>query len=347
MSRRPFMCAVTLLAAMAIPFNAAASAAPPAGGAAASAEEIKRAEASYKQGVRLYSEKKYVEAAAAFEAAWAENPTSDVAYNLGTAEYQQGKYREAAEHLSFALKNWPLLTVMSGLRPIAEQRLAEARAQVGALAVKVSVEGAEVLLDGQVIGQSPLAGEVFVEAGAHTVEARLAGYVTAKETVQAEKGAAKVVELKLMAPLPVETKPEGNGAANPAPAGGEGAEGDGLRKKLIIAGIASSAALVTGGVVFAIVSSGKASDADEQLAELLQKGGPKPCSVPALLADCMEIDGKRKARDTFADLSAWTFVAGGVLGAGTVIYALAVPGASPTRTAIRVLPGVVARGGGL
>jgi hypothetical protein len=68
--------------------------------------------------------------------------------------------------------------------------------------------------------------------------------------------------------------------------------------------------------------------------------------MQALLGECMEIDGKNKSSDTFGDLSVWSFVTGGVLGAGTVIYALATPKPKATST-VRVLPVAVGGGGGL
>jgi hypothetical protein len=353
MSSRYLACALTLAALAGTPRVAVAQTSPATPTAAApSAEATKRAEASYKQGVRLYSEKKFAEAEAAFEAAWAVNPTADVAYNLGTAEYQQGKYQEAAEHLSFALRAWPLLSVMAPLRPIAEQRMAESRTFVGALTVKVNQEQAEVFVDGRAVGRAPLAGEVFVAPGAHVVEAKLKGYVGAKEAVQIEKGAAKTVELKLAAITPMEAasgesgdsvKPKGASAS-----GTESAAGDsGLRKKLIIAGIASSAVAITGGVVFAIVASVKASDADDQQTALFQDGGGRACEMPTTLADrCSELESSLGAERTFSNLSLWTFVTGGLVGAGTAIYALTTPTPKP-KGAVQVVPMVAAQGGGV
>src|SRR5690606_1389230 len=129
-----------------------------------------------------------MEAEAALESAWELNPTFDVAYNLGNTKYQLKKHREAAQHLSFALRNWPLLKSVAKLKPTAEQRLAESRAQVGAVTVAASAVGAEVLVDGQVVGRAPLEGELFVEPGEHQVEARLQGYAPTSQTVRVAKG---------------------------------------------------------------------------------------------------------------------------------------------------------------
>jgi hypothetical protein len=302
--------------------------------------------------VQLYTEKKWGEAEAAFRSAWALNPTFDVAYNLGNTEYRLGKYRDAAEYLSFALRVWPLLESTAGLRPIAEKRLAESRAFIGALTVKVNVEHAEVLVDGQVVGKAPLPGEVFVTPGAHVLEAKLKGYVGAKEAVQIDKGAAKTIELKLSAIVPMDAA-GGEAVATAKPQEGlargtESAVSDGgLRKKLIIAGIASSAVAITGGVVLAIVSNGHGTDADSQQAALLQEAGGRACEMPTTLAQrCEQQRSSLATRDTFRDLSIWSFVAGGAVGIGTAVYGLATTRAKPT-SAVRVVPVATAHAGGL
>jgi hypothetical protein len=314
-------------------------------------EAVKRAEAFYKEGARLYLENKWAEAEAAFRSAWALNPTFDVAYNLGNAEYRLGKYRDAAEHFAFALHVWPLLSSTAGLRGIAEKRLAESRAFVGALTVKVNHEQAEVFVDGKAVGKAPLPREVFVTPGAHVVEAKLKGYLGAKEAVQIEKGAAKTIELKLAAIVPVEApsservdaaKTKGGGASGTESAASDG----GLRKKLIIAGIASSAAAVGAGVVFAIVSSVKASDAEDQAAALAQEIEQPPCLMTPPAAECEAIKGKIAASDTLGNVAIWSFVVGGALGAGTAIYALATP-RTKSATSVRVVPIASANAAGL
>ena len=114
MSSRSMICAfaVTLAAATAQP----ASAQPPSGSSPPASSPGKSAEELYKDGVRLYEAKKWAEAEREFRAAWALNPTFDVAYNLGNATFRQGKHRDAAEYLAYALRVWPLLESTSALR---------------------------------------------------------------------------------------------------------------------------------------------------------------------------------------------------------------------------------------
>jgi hypothetical protein len=50
---------------------------------------------------------------------------------------------------------------------ITDEAVAQRRGEPDAMA------SAEVLVDGKAVGTAPLASEVFVEPGAHTIEARL------------------------------------------------------------------------------------------------------------------------------------------------------------------------------
>lgn len=315
---------------------AAQPVAPPS--STATPESAQLAKAHFDEGVKLLLAYKFAEAEAELEAAWALSWTTDVAFNLGNAEYGQGKYRQgkywqgkyrdAAEHYSFALRKWP--EANTAQRTKAQERLAESRMYVGALTVTVNAADAEVLVDGVSVGKAPLPGEVFVEPGPHTVEAKLGGYVIAKEPITIEKGGKMTVDLRrTAAPLKVADDLRGEG---------------GPSKGLIIAGITSSGVAVTGGAVLAIVSNLIAADADAQTVALRQRGGVNPCVNAAWRAECADIDRKNKLSDALGDWSLWSFVAGGVLGAGTVIFTLAAP-KSETPTKARVLP-VVAHGGG-
>ena len=112
-----------------------------------------------------------------------------MAANLGDCEMQIGQYREAAEHFTRCVSS--SLSSKPSLKERLQQRFAQARARVGALKVKVSVPGAEVTVDGRAVGIAPLADEVFVEPGAHTVTARLGEYETGRASVQVAQGASR------------------------------------------------------------------------------------------------------------------------------------------------------------
>lgn len=104
--------------------------------------------------------------------------------------------------------------------------------------------------------------------------------------------------------------------------------------------------MIIGGVVFAIASSVKASDADEQLAVLLQKEDATPCFMASPDPACEPVRSSLAASDTLGNLSIWSFVVGGSLGAATAIYALAAPKAK-AQSAVRAVPLASADTGGI
>ena len=140
-----------------------------------------------------------------YKTAWDLKHTYDIAANLGNLELSSWMARDAAEHLGFSVRNYAVTGTTPERLEKTKQLLAQARAQVAALTIQVNIEGAEVAIDGRVVGRSPIVEEVYVYLGSRTIEARLVSYPTARLTVNAEKGRAQQVTLTLEAPAPVPT----------------------------------------------------------------------------------------------------------------------------------------------
>jgi hypothetical protein len=307
-----------------------------------------KARALFVEGGKSAAKGRWGEAHAAWLAAWSLKRHYQIAGNLGAAEVHLGRYREAAEHLSFYMREAPAAKVKE--RQKAQELLVEARKHVGALMLKVEPAGADVLVDGVSVGKTPLAEEVFVNPGARVIEARFDGYEVARVKVDAAAGAAREVPLKLA------KSGAGTGAAAPAASGGTTAttgngggtangktqlgaaeRAGGPNKALIIVGTATSAAAVGAGIIFAVVSSAKASAASDVWDEL--DHARVGCPSATFAATCNELLRLREGRDRFADASVWSFVAGGIAGVGTMIYAFAVPrvGAKQDRPRVSVV----------
>lgn len=75
------------------------------------------------------------------------------------------------------------------LRPL-ESRFAH-------LEVKSNTAAAEVLVDGTVVGRTPLPASVALAPGAHSIDVRRAGYVSAQRTLNLDEGATGTVQLDL------------------------------------------------------------------------------------------------------------------------------------------------------
>lgn len=287
------------------PAPAATQAKPAAAGGAATPTSV---EELFLKGVDLYSAQRWVEAEAAFLEVWRVQKTYDVAANLGTTEYRLEKWRDAAEHLAFAVRNWPV-AAKAEAREIAKQRFEEVRAKVAAVTITVNVAGADVLVDGKSIGTSPLGADMFLDPGAHRVEARLRGYKTGSTTVQASAGETHAAKIEL-----VREETESSGL------------GKGTQTALIVGGAVTSAVAFGMGVGFMTAGYGKETDASS-LRDELQKETPvgvAVCDQPdaSRASRCAELQSKLEDVKRFGTIAAGGFIAGSVLAAATTAFVI-------------------------
>jgi hypothetical protein len=180
-----------------------AVAAPPA-----SAQEkdavTETARRRFQEGVKFFDQKKYEEARAAFLQAYALKHHPAVLLNLAQSEIRSGHPLEAARHFSAYLRESP--NASPAERGEAEKGLAAARTKLGRIHVVVPT-GAEVIVDGESVGQAPFTEPIDVMPGTHSVEGKL-GTRTASSQVSVQVGKAASVTLNLEG---------GPAAAPPAP----------------------------------------------------------------------------------------------------------------------------------
>jgi hypothetical protein len=277
------------------------------------------AAAFFDKGEALYKQSRFAEAEAQLQQAWDLRRSFDVAADLGDCELEIGQSREAAEHLAYAVREFPP-SGKAALRERLQQRLALARERVGTLKVRVSVPGAEVLVDGKVIGLVPLADDVFVDPGTHVVEARLRDYEAGRASVEVAKGAAKDVAITLT------KRPE-----EPPPP----VEPEGPNQRLLTTGAVIAGAGAGLGVVLSIVSATKGWAADGQLATLQKTGLRMPC--PTHMTMCAAIDRDRGLHDALGKGALGAFIGAAMFAFATGGYVLVAPKAPP-RTGVQVAP---------
>ncbi len=161
-----------------------------------SADASARADALNKRAVDALKRDAYAEAEPLARQAWALKHSYDIASNLGLAELGLKKSRDAAEHLAFALRTFPA-NGKPDHKKLVELSLARATADVGAVELTVSVDGAAIFVDDQRVGVAPLRDAVFLNPGPHVLRAELAGYEDAKQDVTAERGRSTPATLTL------------------------------------------------------------------------------------------------------------------------------------------------------
>jgi hypothetical protein len=227
-------------------------------------------------------------------------------------------------------------------RERAKVLLDEALTKVATIKLKVAKAGADVLVNGVMIGRTPLLDPIFVEPGSCVVEARLEGYDAVKRSLTVAAGATQDLDIAFQKTAAATEPSVAQGPASPVVA----PDHDGPDTRLLLAGGITAGVAVGAGLVFTILASGNASTASEKLTALEAKGGDNACLVKSLASACEELHGLRQNAATFGNVAVWSFIGAGVAGTGTLIYALATP-RRQKEPSIRAVPLVSIRGGGL
>jgi PEGA domain-containing protein len=277
----------------------------------------------YDQGNKLYDQKKFPEAEAAYLAAWKVKKGYDLAANLGDVELLNGKSRLAAEHLSYALREFPA-GGKPALRQQLSKRLAEARQLVLTLHIEVNKPGAEVFVDGQSIGRAPIVDDVFVDPVGCTVEAKLDGFVDGREAVPSAKGGAANVKITLV------PKPERRSIVPAVVLGG-----------VAVVGLASGIGLLAAG-------GSKRSSAETLFNSIL---GDKKSCVPSAAnfdARCTQLSEISSSSDTLHNVGVGMLIGGGAAALATGAYLFWPASKAPTTgSTLRVIPVVAETGGAI
>jgi len=254
----------------------------------------------YLEGLKAYAQKQWQKAHVSFLAAWNLKKHYQIGGNLGDCELKMGRYRDAAEHLAYAVREANKDKDSDDAeRARVEHLFAEVRTKVGTIEVRVRPPGAEVLLDGIMVGTAPLAEPLFVDPGEHVVSARMEGRASAKRTVSAPAGSAHTLALTLL-PLSAEPAPEA--------------------KPPIAPWIALGGVLAAGGIGAGLAMTVAANSKSADAAMLRERFGSSGCFSPApgTGAACATLRNLVEAQGTFSNAAVGGFVAGGVFALGTL-----------------------------
>ncbi|MBE7483650.1 MAG: PEGA domain-containing protein [Polyangiaceae bacterium] len=321
---------------------------------ALSASSLAHAQATpeelFKEGREAVQKKDWQRARDLLLKSWALKKSFDTAALLGQSELKLAKYRDAAEHLDFALRNFPNLEPTADAKKRIEDGARTARSKVFALTIEVSVADAEVTIDSAPAGRSPLASEVFLDPGNHVVEAKLDGHEPGKREVRAEAGVADTIRLELVkqtgaAPAAAAPSSASEPGGSP-PAGSDTTSGErsGTKTALLVTGTALTVVSLGVGIGFGLDSRAASSDADD----LSSKLGTNGCSGGANAAECSSLKDTRDRANRNATIATVGFIGAGVFGAATAAIWFAWPTTKPSpenARAIRVSPWLAERGG--
>ncbi len=246
----------------------------------------------------------------------------DPAYGLllGQAELQTGKPRDAAEHLELFVREAKTATAIE--KQAAQKLLDEAKAKVGTLFIKVNIEAADVLVDGQAVGRSPLVAPLFITPGGHEIEVKKPGFDPGKELLVVAPATESEMEFAL-APLAAkapEVKPDPPKKEAPPPPPLPSPK---WRTYGMIGGAGLTVVGLGLGLGLTMMANGKSDEADQQLA-LLKQNTPTTYGVcgatgfPPNQAACVKLKDTLSSQDAYANGAVVGYVIGGVAALGTL-----------------------------
>lgn len=332
-------------------------------GAAASAPSPnqQRAKELFTEGMAAAAAKDWKTAREKLNDAFTLHPHWQIAANLGRVEVELGWSQEAAGHLEYFLKNVDPSQVPQADIDQAKTLQLDVARKLATVTVVVDVPEADVLVDGKVVGKSPLPGRLFLHPGTKLLEARREGYETAKERLSLNAGSTQQVVFEMKAAK------AGAGSAVKGPGGGGGrvaASGDDAytgpvvypdptvrpspwRSWVIGAGVGVAAVGLGVGIGFMVAASSQDSDGADVVEFLKYRTGSDKTICDQGLKDlqlwraneCSKLSESISRRDTFQTIAIIGFAAGGAAAATALTIAL-IPAGTTKKASFRVIPEV-------
>jgi PEGA domain len=182
------------------------------------------------------------------------------------------------------------------------------------LVLTVSVPGADVLINDKPVGRTPLSASVAVPPGLTRVEARRAGYLTARKTIRLDEGSNGALELTLEEDPAAPATVKGSLRLAVSEPGAEGSI-DGVVKP-ITAGMPMP--IIAGPHALRILRSGF-----EPFEQQIEIAAGKQTSLAVNLVPTIETKAQYEDSAHARRIVGWSVVAGGgLVTAGAVVYAI-------------------------
>jgi len=173
-------------------------------------EALEEARSRYERATQLYNEGDYKLAIIEFNRAYELAPNYKVLFNIGQVNFQLGNYAAARRAFEQYLKDGGN-EIPAKRKADVEKELVGLRNRTAFVTVLTDVEGAEITVDGNAVGTSPLKEPVLVDTGQHTIAAKKTGRIAASRAVTL----AGMDEVKIEFELPEEPTAV-TGGTNPA-----------------------------------------------------------------------------------------------------------------------------------
>jgi tetratricopeptide (TPR) repeat protein len=208
----------------------------------------------FQRGVALYGEADYRAALVEFKRAYALSPNAAVLYNVGETEFQLQDYAGALTSFERYLSESSPLEVHRGE---VETNVETLKARVGHVTIATTPVGADVTIDDQAVGHTPLERSVLVSVGHRRIVASMAGHQPVTRYIDVATDDNVMVSLQL--PAQSESSPQvASSALSPASSDLPHSSRTGATLRTV--GWIATAALATGAATFGIVALKDSSD---------------------------------------------------------------------------------------
>lgn len=154
---------------------------------ASTQQDAKKAETHFRQGVKLYEEGDFRGALVEFRRSYEAAANPGLLYNIAQAQYQLNDYAGALGTLDRYLREAGA-SVPAARRAEVEREIRTLTERTGRLQVESSEPGAEVFVDGELVGTTPLASAVLVSTGSRSIRVTKAGFAAAERRVDIASG---------------------------------------------------------------------------------------------------------------------------------------------------------------
>ena len=312
----------SLSLACALALGTAAVLVPAPAGAQESAND---ANPQYRKAFDALAQKNWAEARRLLLPLWQKARTWDVAAGLGQAEFLLQNRALGATYTAFALANLPPKEKTKTAERL-RAALAEMKEAVATIHVTVSQDGAEIWVAGELVGTSPLARELYLDPGIHSIQARLESGAQSGQRLEVQAG--KSYEVALSVDNPVDASHAGIAPATPAsatptagiappPAAGDSG-GRTWVPVFVTGGLAVAAAAI--GTGFAVDARSAKADGAKALSEAEAQFGMNPCTASngggsEICQSLENAEDRRKSSNTVATVS---FVVSGVFAVAAI-----------------------------
>jgi hypothetical protein len=262
---------------------------------------------------------RYEEARQSLLEAWSLRKAPDIAGVLAQAEIELKLYADAAGHLDFAIANFSA-TQSEKLLETMRQAFEDTKSRVGQVRIVTNRNGAEILVDGRVVGASPMASAVYVDPGRHQIEVRQ-GADNATSVFEIAAGNTREASVPLDPPKPIANATTQPISPAPQPFVGSSAPVTEQEAKPSLAPVVIGGLVFAAGVATAIGFHFAANSQHDKLQSYRDKNGASGCSNgTASASDCAAQWDAGKSVERDRNWSTAGIVVGGTALVATALY---------------------------